>query len=254
MGIFDAFKSNPAPQAPAQQPAQPATTPTEPGAIPNQSAPATQQTPVTDVNGVVPAGQPAPAEPKDDSPLAEFNTLWDTAPVDPNNPTPQEPAPLTADQVQKVVAKADFSKVITPENLTAIAAGGEDAQKAFAVAMNAVAQQVMVQSTMVNNKLTEKAVADALKKHTENLPAELRRQAAADHLKTSNPLFDNPAVKPVIAATQQKLLEKFPNATHEQITEMTQNYIVAMGEAFTPKAAVTDNGLGEQDWTNFLEE
>lgn len=200
----------------------------------------------------VPAPTPAePAEPK--SPLDEFTNLWDTKPVDPNAPAPVEAPELNAESVQTAVAKADFSSAITPETLAAISAGGDDAQTAFATAMNVVAQKVMTQAIMVNDKLTKQAIAKASKAYEDSLPEMLRASAAADHLKTSNPLFSNPAVKPVIEATQAQLLQKFPNATHAEITKMTQDYIIAMGESFTPKAVVNDNSGGETDWEKYLE-
>lgn len=246
MSILDIFRTPPAPAVPAtpavpaqQAPAAPAGTPAPPGNIPDQQVVATPG------NGVVPVPQ------KDESPLAEFNTLWDT---DPNkgDDAPAAPTPLDPEAVRKAVAKTDFSNVVTPDHLTAIAAGGEEAQAAFAQAMNAVAQQVMVQSTMVNNKLTEQAVERAIQSHTAGLPEMLRSQAASDHLKTANPLFSNPAVKPVIEATQTALLQKFPNATAAELTEMTQNYIVAMGESFAPAVVVNDGGLQETDWEAYL--
>jgi len=111
----------------------------------------------------------------------------------------------------------------------------------------------MVQSTMVNNKVTEQAVERALTAHKATLPDMLRSGLVSDHAKNSNPLFDNPAVKPVIEATQERLLQKFPNATPAEITEMTQRFIMAMGQEFTPKDVVNDNSAGETDWDAFMD-
>lgn len=263
MSIFDMFKT----EAPAATPAA------QPNATPNATPaqPAQQQVPlnqgnipavpavVTDPNNPAApvlestAGAATPATP--DTPLAQFQDLWKDVPNDPNEPAaPAQPAELTAESIQKIVENVDFSQQVTPETLAAITAGGEDASAAFTNAMNEVARQVMVQSTLVNNKLTERAVEQAVKSHTENLPAMLRSQAASDHLVTSNPLFSNPAIKPVIEATQAQLLAKFPTATHAEITEMTQKYIIAMGETFTPQKAVNDNSESSAtDWEAFLQ-
>lgn len=243
-GIFDIFTTKPAEQAAPAPVAQPA--PATPGSIPDavdpNAVPAQPVTPVA-VEPVVP-----------DSPLAEFSKLWEDAPIDPNKPTPTKPTPLDAEAVQKAVAKTDFSAAITPETLTAIAAGGEEAQKAFAQAMNQTAQQVMVQSTMVNEKLTQKAIKDALAANQITVQEQVRAQAISDHAKTQNPVFSDPAVKPVIEATQSQLSAKFPDATPQEITEMTQNFIIAMGGAFTPPEVVNDNnGQGQTDWTKFIE-
>ena len=213
---------NPAAAQPAQ-PAQPAApTPTPPGNIP----------PTVDPSAQAPAPE-APTVP--DSPLAEFTTLWDTKPVDPNAPS-TTPTPLDATAVQQAVAKTNFSQVITADTLSAVAGGGEGAQTAFAEAMNQVAQKVMADSINVNNKLTEKAIADALASQQATMQTQVRQQNAADHLKNTNPLFNDPAVQPVIQATQAALMQQFPDATPQQLTEMTQNYITKMGDAFAPAA------------------
>ena len=79
----------------------------------------------------------------------------------------------------------------------------------------------------------------------------LRTQSAANHLKDTNPIFSNPAIQPVIEATQQQLLSKFPNATPAEITAMTNNYILAMGEAFAPKPVTPVSK--DTDWENFIQ-
>ena len=250
MGIFDNFLTPAKPAQPAQAPAQ--------GQQPDQQAPAGNiQDPATVAANSNVADQPpaAPAEGSaqdtvDNNPLAQFADLWDTKPTDPaQSAQPQE---LSQEAVAKSMAKVNFSNAISPDQLAAIGEGGEAAQQAFAQALNSVAQQVMVQSTLINNKLTDQAVQQALEAQKAQLPSLLRQQAAADHLKTTNPLFSNPAVKPVMEATQQQLLAKYPNATQAELTQMTQDYITAMGEAFAPKAPVNNNEGNEPDWSTFL--
>jgi len=246
MGMFDIFTNTQPTNAAPAVPVQP---------VPGQPVPAGNIPPPPDPavpgQGVVPASATVPATPTEpESPLDAFKDLWEPIPVDPNSPTPTAPAELTAEQVQTAVAKANFAQAITPEQLTAIGAGGEAAQKAFADAMNTVAQQVMVQSTMVNNKLTEKAVATALEQQSAEIPQMLRKQASTAHLNDTSDLFSNPAIQPVVQATQAQLLQKYPNATPLEITTMTQDFIKAMGEQFAPKPPADPN---EQDWDSFLQ-
>lgn len=239
MSIMDMFRNAVAPTAniPAPAPA-PVTTVT----TTSEQAPVTQE-----------QAQVLPVTQEPETPLAQFKDMWETKPIEKDDQTQQtEPVALNQEAVQKIVAKTDFSQVITPENMAAITAGGEDASKAFASAMNQVAQQVMVQATMVNNKLTEQAVAKAREDFSSSLPALLRQQASANHLNETNPLFSNPAVKPVIEATQAQLLSRHPNATHAEITKMTQDYIIAMGTEFAPKDAVNNTVTGDTDWETFL--
>ena len=236
------FGTNPAPVAKPADPAAPAT-PTPPGAIP----------PNADVKDpLVPEGAITdPAVPADNSPLAQFSKLWETKPADPNSPDPAKPAELKAEDVQKIVSQQDFTGMITPEQLTAVTGGGEDAQAALSQVLNAVVQNVMVQSTMVNNKLTQTAVNKAIADERATLPEQLRAGRSRDHLITENPLFDNPAVKPVMEATQKQLLQQYPNATDAELTKMTQDYVKAIAETLAPAPITETTSSGDTDWSNF---
>ena len=240
MGMFDIFTNTQPTNAAPAAPVVPGNLPPDAG-VTDPNNPHVPPAPVV----AVPATPPEP-----ESPLSQFEKLWEPIPTDPNAPTPTAPQELNAEDVQKAVAKANFTQAITPEQLAAIGQGGEAAQTAFTEAMNAVAQQVMVQATLVGNKLTDKAVSSALEAQKLELPQMLREQATTAHLSDTNPVFDNPAVKPVVESTKAQLLQKFPNATPTEITQMTQDFILAMGEAFTPKAPELADG--EQDWNKFL--
>lgn len=240
MSILDIFRSTPAPTpAPAQQ------VPPNQGNIPANPTIATN-----------PDGTPVVAalpEVKDESPLAPFNNLWEDTPVDPKAPTgPNAYVPPTPEDIQTAVAKADFSSKFTPEQLAAVTAGGEGATEALVQLLNTVGQQSLAQSTMVNSKLNAQAMQAAIASEVAKMPELVRAQNAQAHLKDTNPLFDNPAIKPVIAATQQQLQAKFPHATPAELTKMTQDYITAMGETFAPKPAVAA-GIEADDWSDYLE-
>jgi len=246
MSILDMFRSTPQQTSQQQAPAAPAPqVPATPGNIPDQASNPAQSTQATAANGVV------PVTPKDDSPLAQFNTLWDTKATDSN--TPNAPAALNQADIATAVSKIDFTSFMTPDNLAAISAGGEGATQALQAALNTLAQNVLTQSTMVNNKLAEKNIADAQAALEARLPAMLRSQTAAAHLKDKNPLFSNPAVKPVIEATQAALLRQYPQATPAEITEMTNNYIVSMGAAFAPQPVINNADQADNvDWEAFM--
>ena len=196
------------------------------------------------------ADQPVvPAVPT--SPMDEFKGMWEPVP----NKEGEGLAPtmaVTPEAVQKAVAKADFMGGVKAEHLAAISEGGEGATAALSAMMNQVAQQTLAQSTLINNKLLENALANQAAKHAADLPAMLRAQASAEHMKNTNPLFSNPAVKPVADAAKAALLVKHPDASAAEITTMTENFIVSMGEQFAPKPAVTVPGESDTDWEKFL--
>ena len=249
--MFNLFGNNPAPTptaptAPAQ-PAAPVAQPVaaEPGNIP----------PTVDPNAPPPTAESAPAPvaaPVDNSPLAEFNTLWDTVPNKDGEPAPLV-QPLNPAKLQEVIAKSDFSTAVTQENLTAIQAGGDEASAAFASSMNQVAQTVMNQSLLASNKMIEQAVDRVNKSWEDKLPGILRKQNLNESLVSSDPVFKNPAIKPIMEATQAQLASKYPNATVAELTTMTQNYIKAMGEAFSPTKAINpESPDADMDWERFM--
>lgn len=250
MGIFDIFA--PKPQQPAPQQQQPQQQPTPPGNIQDQPTPVTQTTPATEVNGAIPAQVPVvETPPKDDSPLADFSKLWEDVPIV-EGEKPPEHTPLDPANLAKIMGKADFSKAVDADTLAAIVAGGEGAGTAFTTAMNSVVQQAMVQSTLINEKLTAQAVERAIAATEAKIPDLLRSQAAASHLKDSNPLFSNPAVKPVIDATRAQLLQKFPNDTPAETTQKLNDYLDAMSKAFNP-AKADPSAESVIDWNLFLD-
>jgi len=241
MGIFDMF--TPKTEQPTQQPTQQQTA-TTPGNIPNQQTPSTLENETTAGNGIVPSGN---SQGNDDSPLANFKDLWD--PSEAKEGSGEPPRELTAEDLSKAVSGADFANTVTPEMFASISEGGEGAQKAFVDALNNVARQVMIQSTLVNNKLSEKKVREALEAQKKEIPNLLKKQAVADNSRDSNPIFDNPAVKPVMESIQTALLNKYPTSSPTEINNMAKEYIIAMGQQFAPKPVnSTTDGENWEDY------
>ena len=246
MSIFDTFFSKPA-AAPEQQPQQqqqPATV--QPGNIP----------PNTQVSGQAPVTT-EPQEKKDNSPLAEFSGLWDT-PVNKGEgeDKSKQSFDLKPEDVKAAVEKINFTQTLNADTLARISAGGEEAAKAFAESLNQVAQSVMSQTMMVSQKLANKAVEDALAAQQSKLPGLVRDQNTSATVFESNPLFKDPAVRPVIDATRQQLQLKYPEASPAQIADMTKNYVLAMSKAFNPTVVTPSNPFEQSsdstDWEKFL--
>lgn len=249
MGIIsNLFSPAPAPATPAV-PVAP--TPATPGNIPEGAAAPAPATPGTASNGAVPPVIPEPKAP--DSPLAEFSKMWEPV-VTKEGDVPTGPVPLDPVKLQEVVSKADFTTSLTPENLAAIEAGGEGAQKAFTESLNVVAQQVLLQSTLAANKMTEQAVKTAVDAQAATIPDLIRAQTLNNTLQKDNPIFSNPAVKPVIEAAQTQLAAKYPDATPAELAKMTTDYVTAMAEAFSPVPVTPVAAGGEtMDWeSHFL--
>jgi len=171
------------------------------------------------------------------SPLDQFKTLWE------NDPNAKPPAgnyvPETIDpaKLQEVMGKVDLRNAITPEIQAAIAGGGDGATVALMEAMNLVAQQTLVQSTMVANKMQEQNIIKTQQAILAQLPKLLKEQNLTTAVQAVNPAYTNPAVAPVIDALKSQLATKFPDATTADLTKMTQDFVAAFGATLNPAPA-----------------
>lgn len=237
-----------------QQQAQPGAG--QPGNIPPNTPATGETTTGAAPNGTIPPNTNAvPAGEK--TPLDDFADLW-------KNETPAEgakPAGVFAGvdpkKFMEAAGKIDFAKVVTPEQLQKISQGGEDAQKAFALAMNSVAQHVYAQSSFASTKMIDAALAKAKEGFMADLPKHIKKQQVNDSLRQENPIFSNPAVQPIISAMEAQLTVKYPNASASEITTMAKQYIEAVGTSFAPKpkeTAADKKAAKETDWSTFLTE
>ena len=72
----------------------------------------------------------------------------------------------------------------------------------------------------------------------------------AQKLKAQNPIFSNPAVAPIIEATTSQLQTKYPDASPAELTQMAQDYVLAMSQAFNPETP-PETPAGETDWSDW---
>lgn len=259
MSIFSSiFGGTPA------QPAAPASTPPQnsgagqPGNIPPAASTQPVQSQGTAPNGTVPNTVPTGTENQASaSPLDDFNSLWQ----------PSENAGAAAEPLIKVdpkslaeaARKTDFTKMIAPEQLTAIAQGGEGAVQAFAQAMNQVAQGVYAQSAFAATKIVEQAVSKAQERFSAEIPSHVKRLQVSDSLRSENPALSHPAASPILGAIEAQLTMKHPNASASEITSMAKQYLDQFATAInTPKnkaeadaAAAVKKGK-DTDWSDFL--
>ena len=240
----------------------PAPAPAAPVVPPTTGVPAPKIEPLvgpgTEANGTIPDTiklneDGTPVEPA--SPIDQYKELWHTEPVK-DGDEPKSPPVLDATKLQEKVATIDFSNVLTPEMITAVTAGGEGATEAFAKALNSVAQNVMVQSTLVNNKLIEQAVERTKTETLAIIPDLIKSQTLNNTLLENNPLFDNPAIKPMIELATKQFEVKFPTATAPELTKMAQNYVLEMAKYLTPQTQKPGNLADKEefDFRTFLED
>ena len=242
-------------QPPAAQPgAQGAAT--VPGNIPPNTTSTGAATNGAAPNGVLPGTQDS--NPKIATPMDQFSDLWKNDPIDPNAPAVNKGVlgEIDLNKFIEAAGKIDFTKVVTPEQLQAISAGGDGAMASFAAALNAVAQTTYAQSAYASTKIVEQAMARAKEGFIAELPQHIKKQTVSESLRNDNPMFSNPAVQPIISALEAQLTVKFPQASAGEITTMAKTYVEALGTTFAPKPAAPVGRQGareETDWSSFLQ-
>lgn len=260
-GIMNMFSNmmNGGNSAPAQTVAQPGTqsAAATPGNIPENAPTSGVSNGNTAPNGTQPGNENSNLK-QDATPLDQFSDLWKNDPVDPNAP---QPAGIFNNvdpkKFMEAAGKIDFTKVITPEQLQAISQGGEHAVQAFAAALNSVAQTTYAQSAFAATKITEQALARHKDTIFAELPQHMKKHTVSENLRAENPVFQNPAVQPIISALEAQLTVKFPQASAGEITTMAKQYVEALGTSFAPKPAAESTagkpGAREDtDWSTFL--
>lgn len=239
--IFGAFK-----------PAEPAAQPQQQQQVLPGNMPAQDNNPAMANNPTVPASSMQdPQQPV--SPLDEFKDLWQN---DPNAKPPVKEPLFNVDpaKLQAAAKNNDFTKVITPEMMQAIAAGGEGAVAATLAAMNSMSQKSFADSAMATTKIVEQALEKQQKKFEEMMPSLIKNQNLSENLRNSNPIFNHPAAAPILDMFKNQVAQKFPNATAAEQQEMAMKYVKSFAEAANPAApsAQQQAAASETDWTTFL--
>jgi hypothetical protein len=253
MDIMSLFRSAPAQQAPANN------TPSQ-VAQPGQALPGTQASAGTSPNGVVPTQpqQGSTEQTQQASPLDTFKDVWQT----PANVQDSTAGPMfegvDPKKLMESAGRIDFAKVITPEQMQAIAGGGDQAVQAFAQAMNKVSQSVYAQSAFATTKIVDEAIARQQENFAKQLPSMVKKFSVNENLQTNNPALSNPALTPLVSALSEQLVRKNPNATSAEIQAQVSDYFAALGTTFAPKVQETPGQRGanraakQEDWSQFF--
>jgi hypothetical protein len=241
------FGAAPQQQLPQQQQ-------TTPGNIPASAAAtmATTNNPATAPNGAIPATTTG----KDgglQSPDAAFADLWKT---DTSNQS-QQGQPLFNVSREKLLETArlqDFKQAVTPEQMTAIAAGGEGAVSAMMDMINAVTQQGYAQSVFATTKLIEGALEKSNFAKQDQLATTIRDLNFQTGLRETNPVFSNPVFSPLMETAQKQFQVKYPTATAAELQGMAVKYVESMVQQYNKpnqEAAVKKQAASGVDWSSF---
>lgn len=225
-------------------------------------APAAQTTPVASAQGnpTVPTDQTVPTptaattgtDSAATSPMDKYSKLWETDP----NVKPTAPFSFNSDptKLMDTAKTVDFTKVVSPEVMKRIQAGGTDAQAALMDAMNTMSQLSFAQSSHAAAKITESALQAQEQRFKDMLPNLIKQHSVADSFRNDNPLLQDPAMAPMVQALQQQFTTKYPQATASEIKSHVNDFLNGAADriqATRPKP-VEAAKRGEEDWSKFF--
>lgn len=184
------------------------------------------------------------------SPLEPFADLWNDKPkelTEGNQPAPvanpRTPAKTSEPDFAGFAGKVDFSRVFAknPE-LVQKALGGDVA--AFGQVMNSIVQASYAAALKSSHSMIgarEKVIRESI---ISELPQHFK-SLSVQNSGYSNPAFKHPAMKPLVDATKQQFLQKFPDATPAEIDTQVEQYLAATFEAAGFAKTANASGKGK---------
>lgn len=165
---------------------------------------------------------------------------------------------ITAEQLIPIAQKLDYTQQIPDELKQKVMSGGADAVAAIMEISNIVGRANYIHSTMSNAKVLETAIQKANENLEAKMNDKLRAYGLNEAVVGTNPALNNPAIKPMVDMVQSRILQKFPNASKQELATMTNEYFTTqLAPAFGMGANVAPTGGGAStkadiDWQHFF--
>lgn len=185
--------------------------------------------------------QSATLPPKEVAPLAEYADLFNNAPIE------GAEVPVGLDDPYLVVDKDKVKEFVNsksfvgsnPEQLALVTrALGGDVQ-AFVEVLEGFGRNLYMDSAINSTHVAERIARTGVSRLHAAIPQQMRSLSSAEKMTELNPLFNNPALKPLADAMKSQFEAKHPTATPLQIAEMTAKYFQDTGVMFNPAPAAT---------------
>lgn len=164
------------------------------------------------------------------SPLEELEELFNNATTEtpnPNDPNAQQPqqddpnAPLfdlnNVDKVRDILQKQNFVSGENVQDLMQKAMGGDG--EAMMNLLNTVARNTMVENARFNGAMGNQMAAEIISRIEKQLPNKLREYRTQETVGSANELYQNRAVRPIVDSLRQQFMQKYPDATPQQVSQ-----------------------------------
>lgn len=192
--------------------------------------------------------------PKEQAPLAEYVDIFNNAPKE------GDEAPVTLDDPFLVIDKDKVKEFIAtktfmdnnPDQQALVAKALSGDVQAFMQVLDSFGRSLYMDATLNNTHVAERIARTGVERLRSSIPQQMRTLASTDKLAELNPIFSNPAIKPLADAMKAQFETKHPSATPVQIAEMTVKYFKDTGLAFNPAPApATETKLQGTDFSKW---
>lgn len=199
----------------------------------------------------------------DKSPLDGYKELWQPI-KDAKAPASLVPT-FTMDmtKIQAAASNLDFTKNLDPAVMANALKGDSTA---LATLLNGTAQSGFAHAIAATGTIVKEALqqqSDTFFKTV--VPDMFRKEQITTGVRGANPAFSDPAMAPIVRATEQQMSAKYPQASPDEITKHTQEFLSGMAMAIAKgnKQQITDmpsldntsifGGMGSNtDWDSWI--
>lgn len=236
MGIMDLFRSNNQAQTQPQGQAQPQ------GQTPSAN-------PAVGSNPQAPqAGNPEPSPNLPKNPMDEYAKLWEKQ--DDKNAPPAAPSlSLDPEAIKKAASGLNFMQNVDPELVQKATSG--DIQSLMQL-INNVGQQAYQASISHGSALTDKFVDARSKFEADQVVGSRVKSELTAQALSALPNYDNPVVREQLNEVARRYQKAFPEATPQQIADMSKKYIQDLAASLNPQSKESDNKPKEIDWASYI--
>lgn len=157
-------------------------------------------------------------------------------------------APWDTNTVSQRAQQLDFTRGMNPEIIQK-ALGGDP--QAFMEAMNHVARQAFIGSTQAAHGFADRATKTGLERFSGSLDDRFREYGVRNQTVGTNPIYDHPAVKPMVDALKFQIASSDPKLSPEQVAKKVDEYFNTMGNSFTTQSQQSQSATTqskEPDW------
>lgn len=198
------------------------------------------------------APQPAPTN---QSPLDGFAEIWQTPATVPNQAPnfAADAIAFDANQMQAIKQKISSMNFLAGASAETVQLALSGNVEAFSSVINSAVQQALLQSMQLSGAMVNQGLRGRSQELLSHFPEIVRQQLASQQLHQDNPLFSNPATKPMLEALESALVRNQPNLSPQQVSQVAQSYLQDFAKTLIPQTPVQQTQQGaSDDWNNFF--